>query len=252
MLIRFHLQEIDLEYAHHLKMDSIDKIIFVSSHILNNAIQTFDWHQHRDKLTVIDNYIEADELKKGKDNDSQFNLGIVGIVPERKRFDKALDILEKLREKDNRFQLFVKGKVAKDFHWMINRPDELIYYETQEKRIESSKYLKGAVHYDGFGKDMPEWYQKIGFILSPSDFESFHLSIPDGAASGAIPIILKWEGSDEIYPKEWSLDSIDEAVEKILFFSSDNQKFENEAQQCQQYVKKFSLDIIYNKWKKLL
>ena len=59
----------------------------------------------------------------------KFTIGIVGIVPMMKRIDKALDLLEKLREQDDRYVLRIKGKLPKDFPWMRNRQDELSYYE---------------------------------------------------------------------------------------------------------------------------
>ncbi len=250
LLIRFHLQEIDLNYGKEINMHAVNNIIFVGPHILRDAIQTFNWIQYEKKLIEIPNYIDTTVLPK--QNNTIFNLGIVGIVPQRKRFDLALEILEKLRHNDKNFQLYVKGKTAKDFPWMEHRHDELKYYKDQEERIENSKYLRGSVHYDGFGKDMLQWYSKIGFILSTSDFESFHLSIPDGAVSGSIPIILKWEGSDEIYPASWSLNSIEDAVKKILLLSNNNDVFLEEVKKCKDYVEKFSLQSIYRQWECLL
>ena len=63
---------------------------------------------------------------------------------------------------------------------------------------------------------MAQWYRHIGVALSVSDFESFHLTIADGAASGALPVSLAWDGSDLIYPRDWLSASTDEAVERIL------------------------------------
>ncbi len=251
LIIRFHRQEIETKYPENITIEAIDKIVFVSNTYLQKAKNEFSWNDDS-KLTVVGNYTIPQNTNLLKIKDAKFNLGIVGIVPKMKRFDRALDILEELRHKDKRFQLFIKGKTEKDYPWMKDRPEEFKYYQEQQERINNSKYLHGAVHFDGFGKDMPQWYQKIGFVLSTSDFESFHLTIADGASSGAIPIILKWEGSDEIYPEEWSMKNVDEAVKKILTLSKDNSKFAIEAGQCQEYVQKFNLDNIYNEWEKIL
>ena len=251
LIVRFHRQEIETAYPEKINLDAIEKMIFVGPHYMRKALHKYAWKEE-DKFIFIGNYILPEQMNLPKDTNTKFNLGIVGVVPKMKRLDKALDILEKLRQEDQRFQLYIKGKTAKDFPWMKDRPEEFAYYKEQEARIENSKYLQGAVHFDGFGKDMPQWYQKIGFVLSVSDFESFHLTVADGASSGAIPIILKWEGSDEIYPKEWSMQSIDEAVNKILTLSKDDSKFATETDQCQKYVQKFSFDNIYNEWSKLL
>ena len=83
---------------------------------------------------------------------------------------------------------------------MANRPAEMRYYEQQYDRINSDPDLAGAVTFDPHGDDMADWYEKIGIVLSVSDFESFHLTLADGAAAGAVPVSLAWPGSDQVYP----------------------------------------------------
>jgi len=251
LIVRFHRQEIETSYPEKIKLDTVDKMIFVGPHYMRKAMNKYGWEQ-QNKFVLIGNYVLSEHMNLPKDTNIKYHLGIVGIVPKMKRLDKALDILEALRKKDTRFQLYIKGKAAKDFPWMKDRPEELEYYEKQNERIEKSEYLKSAVHFDEYGKDMPQWYKKIGFVLSVSDFESFHLTIADGAASGSVPIILKWEGSDEIYPKEWSLNNIEEAVEKILHLSQNENTYHDESKKCQRYVEKYSLDTIYQEWIKIL
>jgi glycosyltransferase involved in cell wall biosynthesis len=250
LLIRFHRQEIETDYPKKLNFKAIDYMIFVGEHYLKKAVQTFHWSLN-EKFQVIGNHTIPD-LSTHKVEEAHFHLGIVGIIPKMKRLDKALNILENLRKKDKRFKLFIKGKTYHDFTWMQHRTEEIKYYKELEKRISESELLKDSVFYDGFGDDMKQWYQKIGFVLSTSDFESFHLTVADGAASGSIPIILKWEGSDSIYPKEWSLKNEIEASNKIFKFSKDISLFNEESQKCQHYIQKFSLENITSQWKHLL
>jgi hypothetical protein len=86
---------------------------------------------------------------------------------------------------------------------MAARLNEMAWYEAQYRRLSEDPLLKGAVLFDGHGNDMPEWYSGIDYVLSTSDFESFHFTIADGAAAGCVPVVLPWEGADEIYPREW-------------------------------------------------
>ena len=251
LIIRFHRQEIETNYPKDIDMSRVYQMIFVSNHYKQKALKQFGWRD--ENISVIGNYIDTKRYIQSKINNStRFNIGIIGIVPKMKRFDRALDIIEKLRKRDERFRLFVKGKVADDFPWIKNRPNEIKFYEKQNQRVKNSPYLRDAVIYDGFGKDMPLWFQKIGFILSVSDFESFHMSVADGAYTKTYPIILRWEGSDEIYPKEWTLDSIDEAVEKILELSESKEKYNSEVKKAYEYIQKFSLESIYRRWSRLI
>jgi len=252
-IIRFHLQERNLEYPEKVDMQNVDAIIFVGPHIRREAIARFGWERWAEKkLTVIPNYVDTKALDLPKSADAQFSIGIVGIVPQRKRLDRALDIIEKLRQEDERFHLYVKSKMPDEYPWIINRPEELPYYKGQMDRIKNSDLLKDAVHFDGWGDDMPEWYQKIGFILSVSDFESFHLSVAEGAASRAIPVLLKWEGAEEIYPEDWSYHIVDEMVSAIFDIVKSG-RFKEIAESRYAYVEKnFDIERISRLWLEII
>ncbi len=250
MYIRLHLQELDTAFPADVDYEAVDKMVFISPYVQREAIERFSLHRYRDKIELIPNYIDTDSLALPKRDDARFNLGFVGIVPQRKRFDRALDILETLRKNDDRFQLFVKGKVAKEYSWMLDRHDEMQYYEKLTRRVENSDLLRGAVHFDGFGDDMERWFQKIGFILSTSDFEGSHQSVAEGMASGALSVIMRWKGADEIYPKENCFDDIDRAIDLIL--DIDHQKeFDRSSKRSKEMVKRFDLTPIYRQWKEL-
>ena len=122
--------------------------------------------------------------------------------------------MEELWTQDKRYKLFVKGKMPQEYPWLWKKEEEREYYETQFNRINKlhgkmQLFLRGSVMYlNGL--------QKIGFILSTSDFESFHLSPSEGMASGAIPLILKWDGSDTIYKKEYLYDDIHAFANRVI------------------------------------
>jgi len=253
LIIRFHSQERNLNYPAEVDMQNVDSMIFVGPHIRREAIARFGWERWAEKkLVVIPNYVDTKALDMPKPADAQFKIGIVGIVPRLKRPDLAVDIIERLRQKDERFHLYVKGKLPEEYPWMLSRLKELRYYDDQMARIESSALLKDAVHFDSWGDDMPQWYRKIGFILSVSDFEAFHLSIPEGAASRAIPLMLKWEGAEEIYPKDWSYHTVNEMVDAILDIVKSG-RFEEIAAARYAYVKQnFDIERISQAWMEII
>jgi glycosyltransferase involved in cell wall biosynthesis/spore maturation protein CgeB/cell division septum initiation protein DivIVA len=201
LVTRLHLQEIFRPYVKDVNFPEVDQVIFVGKHILDVAVR--DHKVPTLQSRVIPNAVDIESLRRTKVDGARFNLGFVGIVPARKRLDKALDILRILRSEDGRYRLFIKGKRPEDFAWMANRPEEMAFYEQQYARIEADPLLAGAVTFDAEGDDMAAWYRKIGIVISVSDFESFHLTLPDGAASGAVPASLAWPGADQIYPTDW-------------------------------------------------
>ena len=61
----------------------------------------------------------------------------------------------------------------------------------------------------------------MGWVLSPSDFESFHLAIIEGAAAGCVPVIWGWEAASYIYDGSLLVDSEKSAVDRIANTSHD-------------------------------
>ena len=120
--------------------------------------------------------------------------------------------------KDPSWKLVIKGKDPRNIEFMKapNRAKEMEYYLDQFNRIESDPLLKKSVSWDGYSTSIASWYRKIGFVLSPSDFESFHYSIADGVSSGAIPVIWPWEGAKEIYTGDWLIQNTEDAADYIL------------------------------------
>lgn len=215
MVVRVHSQELFLPFLRQIKNVNVGKFIFVSELIRKAAITSHAVPAN--KTIVIPNFVDTQSLDKQKFESAEKTLGIVGIVPKSKRLDRALDILEGLLLHDPEYRLRIKGKTPEDYPWMKNRPEEFEFYLEQKKRIDAinSRY-PGAVVFDGFGSDMEDWYRQVGVVLSTSDFESFHLTLADGAASGARPKSLNWPGADLIYPLNWLFGTTEDVVDSIL------------------------------------
>ena len=170
---------------------------------------------------MIPNFVDVNRLNQDKMNSSKKTIGIIGIVPQRKRLDRALNLIKIILMKDPSWKLVIKGKDPRNIEFMKapNRAKEMEYYLDQFNRIESDPLLKKSVSWDGYSTSIASWYRKIGFVLSPSDFESFHYSIADGVSSGAIPVIWPWEGAKEIYTGDWLIQNTEDAA--CLLYTSD-------------------------------
>ncbi|AGS35383.1 hypothetical protein B841_09555 [Corynebacterium maris DSM 45190] len=215
LVVRVHLQEINLPYLTRMDHGSVSSYVFVGELIRAAAVTSHGVPE--EKTTVVPNLVDTAALARPKLNGADHNIGIVGIVPQRKRLDLALDLLEKLLAADENFTLHIKGKRPSEYAWMKARDQESEYYKLQYERIDDiNAQFPGAVIFDGFGDDMAEWYREIGHVISVSDFESFHLTIADGAASGATPASLAWDGADLIYPDTWLAADLEELANLIL------------------------------------
>ncbi|MGM9488992.1 glycosyltransferase [Ideonella sp. YS5] len=214
LVVRFHAQELRSPLAAGVSHAAVDQFIFVGRHILEAAVQRYQWPAER--CTVVPNYV-SDDLRGPLPSGMPLPVvGLVGITPRMKRLDLALDLVAQLRQCDPRFRLLIKGRRPEEYGWMRNRPEEMAFFEAQYRRAAEDPQLAGAVDFEPFGDDMAAFYRRIGYVISVSDHESFHLSLPDGAASGAIPTTLDWLGADRIYPADWIVGSIQAMAQRIL------------------------------------
>ncbi|WP_019627333.1 glycosyltransferase [Thioalkalivibrio sp. ALJT] len=217
LVARIHLQENrQPQYLREADREKIDRYIFIAPYRYEEFVEMHDLP--RDRAKLVFNTVDVDKFNLPKAPEAQYTLGFVGIVPWRKRFDKALELFDKLWHKDNRFTLRVKGKLPEDFPWMKNNPKfrkELALYDELYKKIEQAPW-RGSVFFDGHGNDMPEWYQKIGYIVSTSDFEGSHQAVAEGMASGATPLMLPWAGAETVYPKEFVFKRVESMAEYAL------------------------------------
>lgn len=214
LMTRVHAQELRTRHLDRFNHGNVDRYIFVSPHYFELMIAEFGLPRH--KCAMVYNMVDVDLLDRPKLPGSEFHLGVIGDVPRSKRLDRALDIFEALFAQDMRYKLFVKGKRPEEYPWMHSeaRKPEMDFYRTQYKRIEDNGWQDNVI-FEGYGH-IDEWLQKIGFILSVSDFESFHLAPAEGMASGALPIVFNWHGSSTIYPSDCIVGSVDEAVNAIV------------------------------------
>jgi glycosyltransferase involved in cell wall biosynthesis len=196
LVCRFHLFERDTRYPAQLSAGDVDHVAFVGAHVLREMIPKMALPA--EAMSVIPNAVPAVHLRRPKLHGARFNLGIIGISPWRKRLDLAVETLRLLRGEDERFTLFVKGQLPTEYWWIWGK--ERDRYLALADQIAGDPLLARSVVFDGWGDDVAEWLRKIGFVLSPSDFESFHLAPTEGISSGAVPVIWPWEGADEIYP----------------------------------------------------
>ncbi|MDM5157397.1 glycosyltransferase [Bacillus sp. DX1.1] len=235
LFVRLHRFEMNTKYPAMFDYSKINKLIAISPYIYE------EFHRvakvPREKMEVIYNAVEIDRFNTSKKAGSEFNLGIIGIVPKLKRIDRAFDIFEKLSYQDNRYRLFIKGKHPEEFSWVWNNPVEREFYDKVFDRIEQSPF-KDHISFEGWG-DVSEWLTNIGYVLSVSDYESFHMVPIEGMASGAYPIVLRREGVNTVFPQKYIFETTDEAVRFIEINKL------NDSKQLKQFVEeKYSLKKI--------
>jgi spore maturation protein CgeB/glycosyltransferase involved in cell wall biosynthesis len=212
LLVRLHLQERNTPYLKDIDYGNVDRLTFVGPHIMRECISRFSIPQ--EICSVLGNYVEADRFALDKHAGAEFTLGMIGTAPSRKRLDLALDTLELLVANDERYMLRVKGDSPAAYPWLWERSSERRYYEEVYARINSGS-LRHKVVFDPRADDVHHWLRMVGTVLSPSDFESFHLAVAEGVASNALPVVWDWEGASEIYPGLSTVQTPEDAARQI-------------------------------------
>ena len=231
LFVRIHLQEIGArakKTVAQIAAENVDLFIFVSERVRDEAVAIYGWPI--EKTSVIPNYVLPGEYKFcRKQFTNEIRLGMVGVIPQRKRLDRAIDLLEELLRQGKSASLSIKGPRPETIGFMHgpSRKSELDYYYKQYARIEASSVLSGRVVFSDWGNNVAAWYQTVDHILSPSDFESFHYALADGVLSGCHPVAWQWEEVEKLYTSEWTVNDTVSAVTKIEAFRAKSESERN-------------------------
>ena len=249
LIARLHRFELGGKWLESVEWDQVDQLIFVSDFIREDAIRQLKFP--REKTKVIPNAVDTVDLDRPKEPDAQFHLGLIGFVPILKRPDIAVHLLERLLEEDDRYRLHFKGRMPWEYPYEWNKPVQKQRYLTFFNRIGTDPLLKDAVTFEPFSPDMGNWLRRVGFVLSPSDLESFHLAPAEGMASGAIPIVRKRNGSAQIFGAKNVFSSIEDATAKILSLR-DRSEFQSSSVAAKRYALRWDIEKVIATWNEVL
>ena len=250
LIVRLHRVELDRRWPAEVAIDAVDRVVCVSGSYAALTRSITGWPAS--KIVVIPNWVDDESLDRPKLEGAGFHLGFLGMAPARKRLDRALDVLEALRARDPRYRLSVKTRLTWDYPWLWRRPEERAHVDLVMRRVQDSGLLRGSVVFDEFGPDVASWLRRIGFVLSTSDDESFHLAPAEGMASGAIPAILDWPGADTIYDPRWIHRSTDEMAATIASINEEG-RWDTERELARSQARTdFGLASVCETWTRLI
>ena len=232
LIVRLHSQEMRLPYLDRIAWQNVHALILICPRNLNLIRERYPFLTSKTHLTY--NPIPCRELDQPKLPGAEFNLGLMGICPSLKAPHLAFEILAGLKRMDRRFTLFIKGRPPQEYDWLWNQRDQREYYENFLRTIRESPYADSVV-FETYGEDVPLWFSKIGFILSTSETEGSHQAVAEGMASGSIPIIRDWLGSELIYPPKYIAGTVAKAVAAVQKWRTP-EAYSEEVEFCRRYA----------------
>jgi glycosyltransferase involved in cell wall biosynthesis len=249
LLVHLHRFELYSHYPGQVKIGNVDQVICVSDHYTRLTREHTGWPAA--KVVTVPNPIDVSQFGRSKLSGAEHHLGMISIESSRKRLDLGLDVLEELRRDDDRYMLYVKSRMPWEMWWVWQNPAEREHYTAALRRVQRSPLLQGAVVFDDAGPDVPNWLRRVGFVLSTSDDESFHVSPAEGMASRAVPVVRHWEGAETIYDKRWIRETPTEMAALVSSLSAvDAWRAAGEA--AYEQVQAFELDRVCRIWHSLL
>ena len=249
LLVHLHRFELYSHYPGQVRIGNVDQVICVSDHYARLTREHTGWPAA--KVVPVPNPLDVSQLDRAKLDGAQYHLGFVVIVPSRKRLDLALDVLEELRRDDDRYLLYVKSKMPWEHWWVWQNPAEREHYSAALRRVQRSPLLRDAVVFDDAGPDVAAWLRRVGFVLSTSDDESFHVAPAEGMASGAVPVIRHWPGAETIYDQQWIYETPAEMASFIASLAAPD-AWRAGGQAAREQARAFELDSVCRTWHRLL
>lgn len=225
VVLRLHSYEAFSPWPHLLDFSRIDDLLFVSEHVRDLAGAAFPGLQEPNapRLQVLPLGLRLQKYVRDKPDEARFTLGLVGWRAVAKDPLWALQVVQRLRDVDERYRLLLVGE---DF-------DDAVSAATREYGARLTADLselesRGAVRRLGRRSDVPDVLTEIGVILSSSVRESFHAGLVEGAASGAVPVVRDWaffagraNGARTLFPGDWVVGTPEEAAARILETTQD-------------------------------
>ena len=162
-----------------------------------------DLTQIRASSRVIAPGFQASQrVPRDRDDDAPLRLGWVGRFEHDKRPDRFAELLNRLAESKQRFELILLGQRGRN----CNALDEI-----------RGRY-GDKILFDGYAESRDEYEQQLGqidVVLSTADHEFFGIAICEAIWAGAVPLTPNGLSYVEFVPEQLRYDSIDQAAQIV-------------------------------------
>lgn len=200
ILCRVHSYEAFTSYPLEVNWLNVDKVIFIADSIRDIVCNKVKIDTR--KINVIPNGINTDKYTF-KDRSRGFNIAYVGYINYKKGPMLLLHTFKAIVDKDSRYKLYIAGKFQDE--------RDVMYFEQMIKEMN----LENNVIYQGWQENLNSWLEDKNYILCTSILESQNISVMEAMTKGIKPLIHNFVGAKQIYNRDYTWNSINEAVDMI-------------------------------------
>lgn len=219
LVLRVHGMDALSLWIHALDWSRIDALVSVSAHqaaLVRDVLEHGAAHRHSHvRCQVVHNIVELPVLEDPPQR-APHTLGLVGWGKEVKDPLWALEVLALLRARGGPWRLRLVGPGPEPGRVVTSNE----YAERLTARLAMDD-VAGAVDVIPYTDDVAAEVARMGFILSASRRESFHLGLVEGVLGGAVPVVRNWPfyarqgGAAALFPPTWVVDDPAAAADRI-------------------------------------
>ncbi|WP_154402136.1 glycosyltransferase [Ornithinimicrobium cavernae] len=223
IVLRVHGVDVLRPWIHLLDWSRVEALVSVSAPLLDLVRDVVGERARATPAHVIPNLVDLDRFgavaARERVREPQ-TLCLVGWAQRVKDPLWALEVLAALRAGGGDWRLLLVGA---DFT-PAPTASGADYAEAFRRRAMADD-VREHIEYTGFVTDLPPVLARAGFVLSSSLRESWPVGTAEAVAAGAVPVVRNWPmmaprgAPRRLYPDEWVVDSVDEAVERIRSLS---------------------------------
>lgn len=223
LVVRLHGADVLSPWVHLIDWSRVADVVFVSAPLRDLARAVVGDRLDHARLHVIEHGVDPrpfdgavdrrpeDPVPAGRER----TLGMIGWGRVVKDPMWTLDVLEELVREDPTWRLVLVG------HPLDRQDDHHARAYGAELRRRLEGRLAAHIRLVAQTDDVPAHAAGMGFIISSSLRESFHLGLVEGVLAGAVPVVRDWpvyrgrSGPRDLYPAEWVVDDAAAAVARI-------------------------------------
>ena len=218
VVVRLHGVDTLSAWLHTAEWDKVDDVIFPSDHLRRAAAAALGGRLDGIRQHVVANPVDVERYVLPKTESARTTLGMVGWAQQVKDPLWTLDVLAALRRHDPRWRLRLIGA---DFAVDDPNPVEREAARAFHARM-GDPLVADGVDFVGYTARLPEHLREVGWAVSSSRREGFHIGLVEMAASGAVPVVRDWPvyagigGATSLFPADWVSTTAAEAAQRIL------------------------------------
>ncbi|WP_323096035.1 glycosyltransferase [Intrasporangium sp. YIM S08009] len=219
VVVRLHGVDTLSAWLHTADWSRVTDAIFPSEHLRRAAANALGGRLDGVRQHVVANPVDVDRYVLPKHPSARKRLGMVGWAQQVKDPQWTLDVLAELRRHDPEWRLALIGA---DVDLRAGNPVERELAQAFHARLAADPDLHDGIDYVGYTSALPERLRDVGWAVSASRREGFHVGLVEMAASGAVPVVRDWPvyaregGAGLLYPTDWVVTTPAEAATRIL------------------------------------